>query len=121
MSDSKEQQVKTVLSIINNMLDRNANVPDQATRTLLFLDKLFLVIDITLGSLTILNSDSSFSEATREQIKLTSDKIKNELSLSTDWILSPQYSPDHPFGNTEMKKAQRSFNTTAPYDKDTGK
>lgn len=110
-----ELHILTALNIVENMLQRNRSVPDPATRALLFVDKLLMVIDVLTGFLK--THSHKYSDPLKNKIDVTSNNLQKELQFITEWILHPQYSPNHPFGESVMHEAAKEFHAKS-YDSD---
>lgn len=115
--EKDELQIAALLNVFENMLKRNRSVPDPATRTLLFVDKLLMVIDVLTGYLKTYSY--KYSEPLQQRIDTTSNDLQKELQFITEWILHPQYSPDHPFGESVMNEARKEFHESCNSDDDT--
>ena len=103
----KQMIINVVLTSLESNFDRTKKIRDPVTRHILFLEKLLSFKDVMMASLeTIPMSKES---------KIRSEKlcaiINGEVESLIDWIQQPIYSPDHAFGNSMMKEAEKDFNT----------
>lgn len=106
-SKAKIVQIELVLGMINNGIERHNRSKDPVMRSTLLVDKLCTIIDVGLVALAMEYDD--LPDELREKMKASADSLKNELNFLLDWIASPQYSPDHVYGNALMKGAQNNF------------
>ena len=110
----KKQKIKDeelVIGIIVNSLkavfNRYRQEDDPVLRYTMFLDKFQLFLDIILGTTkTLVNRYDPLLQQHIDEI--VTNMRKDFLDLNK-WIKSPQYSPDHPYGNKLMKEAQLDF------------
>ena len=106
---------KVGLTTFESIIDRNATVGDPMIRSMLFLDKMLLMTDISNAFLEIFFAD--FKKDLKpedyctieEQKNKVVEKFKREIACLTEWVSSPTYDPDHPYGKSVMRCAQRDF------------
>lgn len=108
-----KKQIEFILNTLDNTMYRYNNIKDPAIKFTLFVDKLCFSIDIAIGALKayacsddenwILDADLE------ERITKSASYLQNEMNKLIDWIQSPIYSPDHPYGEQLMKQSKESF------------
>ena len=103
----KIQAIESALHVFNSCGERHRRSKDPVIRATLLVDKLSTIVDIAMGVLLSQNAD--LSDDLKVRIKSTSQMVSGELDFLMDWISSPVYSPDHPFGNTMMKGSEKNF------------
>jgi hypothetical protein len=120
----KLMMLDATLTTVESVFNRNYNMADPVTRYILFLDKLYLILDIGFSF-----SDVAFKKLT-EEFEENDDGIKLSLSYETRikklikdtqeqmkklsmWIQNPVYGPDHPLGNSLMENAKQNYESRA--------
>ena len=110
--DRKKNEYNKTISIFNatieRIMKRQSSSPDPATRHTIFLNNICLGLDIALASFES-NSDD-ISEENLIRTRKNIDNFSEELDKLFQWIQSPQYGPDHPYGNTLMQENKKNFN-----------
>ena len=89
------------------MFDRMTNIQDPVVRHSILVDKLCMIIDLAMAALE--NYDEYFDENLQGRVDALSRDVQNELKSLLSWIQSPVHSPDHPFGQAEMKRTQGHY------------
>ena len=100
--------IETIVNIVNRGVNRQKRYEDPVLRATLLLDKLVTIVDIGIATFTGFNSD--LPEPITNKVKDASQILTEELNFLMDWVTSPIYSPDHPYGNKLMKKTEEKFN-----------
>ncbi len=113
-SESQERElqmriagIKSIISVLSRGINRHIKSGDPVIRSTLLFDKLCLVVDL-VSALSI-NYNSDLPEDLIKEITEASKNLSAELDYVFNYILSPQYSPDHPYGNSIMKKSAEHF------------
>ena len=97
----KEENIRILRGITNcldNIFSRQRTIDDPCLRSCLFVDKLSLSLDIAMGMLQAM-SEEDVPLDLQQKILNNSKIIGEELTYLMQWVRSPTYSPDHPFGN----------------------
>jgi len=125
------------LRTLSSSLNRLENIDDPAIRHSVFIDRLFILLDLFNSGLNAYISISMdqyqdlmteedkdgtgpsirFShkrtfEKIQEMLKLTNDvheKIISEMNILNTWIASPVYSPEHPFGKNYCRNRSELY------------
>src|SRR5687767_14566970 len=105
---------KSFIAVFNRGLNRHVNSGDPIIRATLLFDKLCLGVD--LMNAMVVNTNNDLPEDIKKEITATSEKLSGELDYVFNYILTPQYSPDHPYGNHLMQKSAEHFNSSANSD-----
>ena len=115
-AENKKRQIKekimmieSIIQIFNSTISRHNRSGDPTIRATMLFDKLCMITDILTCVLTNSYMMDDVSDELKERVKLTAEKLSAELSFLQDWILTPVYSPDHPYGNNIMKESARDF------------
>ncbi len=91
-------------------MNRYKNIKDPSTKFTLLLDKLCFVIDVGLAALnTYAMDEKDMTPELQVELDNASKDLQIELGKLADWIQSPVYGPDHPYGNQLMKESGRNF------------
>ncbi len=104
-----EKVAKVVLNLYKNTMHRYKNTKDPATKYTLLVDKLCLALDLGMAALTAYVDEENMDSRLQEEINYVSSDLQAELGHLMDWIQSPNYSPDRPYGNQVMKDAEISY------------
>ena len=104
---SKSRIISSIVNIAENVLSRQRKIGDPVLRHSLFLDKLLLMLDISMGILQEFSNE--YPEELRGKIETLSISIQKDLSDLMNWVSNPVYSPDHPYGQGIMKSAKKDF------------
>jgi len=100
-----ETTVASSCDIIERILSRQRAFADPIVRNTLFVDKLCLVLDAL--PLTVYIKSKDAPPELIERVNGCLREINTELTQLFEWISSPQYGPDHAFGNNLMKEAEK--------------
>jgi len=98
-----------VLTVLERGLDRHKRTADPVTRATLLFDKLCLVTDMLCAYIENGDSTKDYPAELVTRGKNVSKVLTSELDFILDWISSPSYSPDHPFGNNVMTAAKNNY------------
>lgn len=104
-----EKIAKVVLNLYKNTMYRYKNTKDPATRYTLLVDKLCFSLDLGMAALTACMDEENMDMQLQNEINTVSSDLQAELGHLMDWIQSPNYSPDRPYGNQVMKDAESSY------------
>ena len=108
------QTIKCILEIFERVLGRTRRIDDPVLKNALLVDKLSLCLDTSIGMLKgFFFGRKNFPEDLMDRIDKLSDQVSQDLNGLMDWIRSPHYSPDHPFGNKVMKDIETQYNEKA--------
>ena len=99
---------RAAINIVKLTLNRYSNVQDPVLRHALLVDKLLLFVDIGLGAGKEY-IQKEIGDECAEEFENVSLILQNDLKLLMDWIQTPSYSPDHPFGNNMMKQSNDNY------------
>ena len=113
--EEKIQQIEVLLHVLNNGISRHRRSKDPILRTTLLVDKLCSVVDVGLAYLTLNHPD--IPEDLQNKMKESAGSIKEELDFLLDWISSPQYDPDHIYGQAFVTGAIKKFNENSSSEK----
>jgi hypothetical protein len=102
---------RAVLMVLNRGVNRHINCHDPVIRATLLFDKLCLIID-SLSAFAA-NANPDFPADLNKEIVEASSRVSTELDYVFQYILSPSYSPDHPFGNQVMHASESHFGKMA--------
>ena len=102
--------IKSVLVVFSRGLGRHINCGDAMIRSTLLFDKLCLCVDII--NIAIITCNHDLPDDIKKEITKTSAELNSELDYVFNYILSPRYSPDHPYGNKIMRTSEKHFNDT---------
>ena len=105
----EEKMIECALNSIRIILNRYKDIDDPVIRNSLLVDKFILMIDIFTGMTEVFTKQ--YSLELREKLQGVTKEVHEELKELSKWIQMPTYSPDHPFGNTLMKEAEKNFNS----------
>lgn len=112
--DEKKEEfnrsIKMMLNIYHNTMNRYKNIKDPSTKFTLLLDKLCFVIDIALAALNAYTlEEKNLTPELQVELDNATRDLQNELGKLADWIQSPVYGPDHPYGNQLMQESAQNF------------
>lgn len=106
--------LESIVGSLERIFNRNFEVNDPVTRYTLFLDKLYMFIDI---SISMSEAYVKYSDPKNEistdhiiRIKRLALSIQEEMKKLSNWVQNPIYSPDHPLGKMMMESAKNDFN-----------
>lgn len=106
---------ESLIKVVTRGISRHNRSGDPVVRATMLFDKLCLILDLfTAFTSTAVIEDYDYPEEFRMKIEETSQLLHNELNFVLDWIQNPSYSPDHPYGNSIMKEAKKSFESEVP-------
>lgn len=112
--DQKEKDKNQQLMMcgaLENIFTRYGDIEDPVLRSMLFLDKFFIALDIFDAYLVGLNVHADVRVKAKEVSKMIKEHVKN----LSDIVTVSTYAPDHPsLGNKIMKKAQKHFHAVTP-------
>ena len=104
---NKEQKWKIIASTLGRIISRQKRNKDPVVRYSLLVNNICLGLE---GLITYMEMKSEdMSEEVAEKMRTSSSILTNELYALFEWIQSPQYGPDHPFGNSVMKQTKQDF------------
>lgn len=117
--------IELVLNTLDRTLKRRNKINDPVQRHLLLIDTLTIAIDFGLTGIKTVIDESKDDEG-KETTEFTnlmrlyesvSEQTNKQLDSLTEWIQSPTYGPDHPYGRTILNRAAEEFrgyaNTTS--------
>lgn len=108
-----KEEISMVVEIYNNTMNRYRQIKDPATKFTLLVDKLCFGIDILMASMMrLLEEEEQLDDASKVKIKSICSDLQIELNKLMEWIQSPIYGPDHPYGYQMMKDAKTSFDNS---------
>ena len=105
--DEKSQQIEVMLHVLNSGISRHKRSKDPIVRSTLLVDKLCAFVDVGLAFLVMNHND--IPEDLQNKMKESAGSIKDELDFLLDWISSPQYDPDHIYGQAFVTGATKKF------------
>lgn len=123
MDKFEDTRIKEKISLINaldqavsNIVNRHRRQKDPVIRSTLLFDKLCTILDLFVVAAMSVNHD--LPEESKQQCQKIVQILQEELNYVYDWISSPSYSPDHPFGNNLMSSCfQKYVEKAEVYDK----
>ena len=101
--------LNTVVMSVQSLFHRQRVVKDPATRAIMFVDKLLMLLDVAMPLLNSLSYKYRVEEDIQQRIKTTSDQIRKEIDFLMLWIQHPHLSPDHPLGRHVMAASKQDF------------
>ena len=105
--NQKEKMMKTIALFLDRIVARQKCNKDPVLRFTLLVNNMCLGLD---GLLTYMEIEADdLSPDTSEKIRKSASTLSGELDALFEWIQSPQYTPDHPFGNHVMKEAEKDL------------
>ena len=105
--DKQDQIMNMILGILENTFSRLEMVAEPAGRNVIFVYKLCLTLDFSITGLQ--NAPIKMRPKTKERSDKVVKMLRAYLRGLIEWIQSPIYGPDHPYGQNEMKKAAQRF------------
>jgi hypothetical protein len=112
----REQDRKSIIEFIDvltslfaNITKRHDSIKDPATKYALFVDKLYLILDGACALLQTHMKSLDVEEKHMDRLNVLLEKLQTEMINLTDWVLSPTYSPDHGYGQSVMKQAEKDW------------
>lgn len=109
--ETNRKAIETILHVCENVVARQRRSGDPVIRATLLVDKLSLLVDI--GVATVINTNTDLPEETVARIRHSTNLLNDELQFLSDWISTPVYSPDHPYGNKSCKPVKNNFNESS--------
>jgi hypothetical protein len=110
-------QAEAFACVFERGINRHNRTGDPVLRATLLFDKLCLIADMMSSYISSSAVDSDGNEIyppeLKNRIANCSKLLNTELDFILDWITSPTYSPDHPYGKHVMNSANDSFNSFA--------
>lgn len=109
-SDKKsnnEELYNITISTIDQHLSRVLAIEDPVLRHTLFIDKLYIFLD--LMTVIIQTLASEYDDKLKNKADILIGKVNDELTQLMSWIRQPIYSPEHPYGNKLMMDAKKDF------------
>lgn len=104
---------RTALTTAESVLTRHARIKDPVARHLMLADKLCWGIDFTTAAIKAFADEEHIDTELVLKAEQLIRKLQEEINLLMDWIQSPVYSPDHPYGHTMMEAAVDNAATLA--------
>lgn len=97
-----------IANICTTNIMRQRQSGDPVLRASLFIDKIATIFDIAFEMGT---HDPNIDNDESSQLKYNKAKhlINEEFIFLLEWVRSPLYSPDHPYGNRMMTNAEQDF------------
>jgi hypothetical protein len=94
---------------INNMTRRYKSIPDPMLRHSLVLDKFLIFTDLMAGMMESKSENWNLPESLKIKMRCALENTRAELNSLSEWVISPIFSPSHPFGEKIMMTASRDF------------
>lgn len=107
--EEMEVIARTIIIATKGMFTRHSKIADPGTRYALLVDKLLTIIDVGSGLLKSEMANAGVNENVITEFDESLEVLNTQLNQMMAWIVSPQYSPDHPYGNTIMNTAKTIF------------
>ena len=102
--------MESIVGSLERILNRNFEVKDPVSRYIMFLDKLYMFIDISMSMseayIKYGNKEDEISTDFVVRINNLAISIQKEMKMLSNWIQNPIYSPDHPLGKMMMESAK---------------
>jgi len=106
--DVSKHIISIIVGVFEQTLERQKTMNDPVIRHIIFLEKLLLTMDIIL---TMLKEGSiKLSNSMKTRIDNVVRCMNNEIVNLQNWVQTPVYSPNHPFGEKMMKYVEEDFN-----------
>lgn len=102
-----DEYLNIVLSIMEASLSRLDIVNDPMAKHLMFLDRLSIMSDMAMAGLS--TAMTKVTPETKERCRLTIETFNDKIKGLVEWVQTPSYHPDHPYGNNIMKESEESF------------
>ncbi len=99
------------VGMMQSLLSRQSSVGDPATRAMMFVDKLLLMLDVGLPFLNALQVRYDIDQETVALIESVTAQMKKEVQALMLWVQHPQYGPSHPHGEAIMKGCEEDWGT----------
>jgi len=103
--EETDRILRIVLGVIEGTLVDYRSIPDQAIRHSLFVDKFAIALRI---GVEIVRS-AAITKHTPPDLALRTENVCTQLLAQVtelgEWIRSPMYNPDHPYGHHAMQQA----------------
>jgi len=98
-----------IIGLIENINKRHNAIKDPATRYAMLVDKLCLSLDSGIAIMKVMMNDLDIEPEMKIKIEDASDQLQQQLIGLMDWVISPVYGPDHPYGNSIMMNSKKDF------------
>lgn len=103
-----ENIVASIVNVIDNSFDRISKYNDPVTKHIVFVDKIIMFLDF-MNSM-VKSEINNINPILIDKLNKSFDKIRKQFDLLTDWIQSPHYDPDHPYGKKLMELSEQDLN-----------
>lgn len=114
--ESHIAMINAVALVITNMIARHRRQKDPVIRATLLFEKLCTICDLITATMGTVNRD--LPEESQKKMMDITETLQTELNFVMDWINSPIYSPDHPFGQNLMNSCEKSFEESSSKEKE---
>lgn len=101
--------IKAICETFERIMHRQVYFEDPVMRNTLLVDKLCLLVDGLTLPLTLLADKYKIDPELVERSKACMENLNKQLYILFEWINSPHYSPDHPFGHKMVKEGEKAF------------
>ena len=92
-----------------SLITRQQTVDDPATRSMMFVDKLLMIMDGTMPFLNSLRYRYDLPTDIVSSMEKVHKQIREEVNRLMQWVQNPHYGPDHPYGKHLMQRAKSDF------------
>jgi hypothetical protein len=116
LEQARQENVRIANAIIKSfelIFKRQRKIDDPCLRSCLFIDKLSTALNIAAGTAIGVISEDEMSNNIRENLSELISTLNEEFDQLTQWVRSPQYSPDHPFGHKVLEETAKQFRKDA--------
>ena len=107
----RNMAIRIGVGMASSLLTRQQSVSDQATRSMMFVDKLLLLLDGGLPAMQALQHRFKLPDDIMSSIEQVGKLMRVEVNKLMQWIQKPHYSPDHPYGQHLMQGAKAEFHS----------
>lgn len=110
--EDTERIIRAMINSINNMFSRQKQIDDPVVRYSIFVNTLSMSLDIMLGVVSSILHDEKYpySEDILLQTQKVTKIVQDELVNLMNYVRSPSYSPEAPFGKSLVENMSNKFN-----------
>ncbi len=109
-NETEEYILKGVIKGIQNTIDRYKNIEDPVLKNMLILDKVLSLLDFSSGLIEVGIDKKVNDPELGSSVKRTFKDVLQLFRELSDHVMSPSYSPDHPYGKNLMNMSLNNFN-----------